>query len=96
MKVFDFIQNNKHLGYIITSPATGMDIFFDERWTFNGDFEKPTFEPSMLVQYPVENPETGHVLEHFFVKDGKIQYLQDCHHHMAGHTVDMIDCEWGK
>lgn len=56
MKVFDFIQNNKHLGYIITSPATGMDIFFDERWTFNGDFEKPTFKPSMLVQYPVENP----------------------------------------
>jgi len=22
---------------------------FDQRWTFNGDFDKPTFTPSMLV-----------------------------------------------
>ena len=92
MKVIDLTMNGVHRGYVITSPATGQDIVFDDRWTFNGNFEKPTFSPSMLVQYPKENPETGHVREHFFVKDGKIQYLSDCHHDMAGKTVDMIDC----
>lgn len=94
MKVIPLIENDTYQGYVITSPATGQNIIFDSRWTFNGDFEKPTFRPSMLVQYPTENPETGHVREHFFVTDGKIQYLQDCHHSMAEQTVDMIECEW--
>ena len=94
MKVIPLIENNTHQGYIITSPSTGQNIIFDSRWTFNGDYEKPTFRPSMLMQYPIENPETGHVREHFFVTDGKIHYLQDCHHDMAGETVDMIECAW--
>lgn len=95
-KVFDLIEDGKHKCYIITSPATDQDIVFDDRWEFNGDFEKPTFSPSMLIEYPVENPDTGHVREHFFVRDGKIQYLPDCHHNMAGNTVDMIECRFGK
>ena len=95
MKVLELIENDVHQGYMITSPATGMNVMFDKRWSFNGDFDKPTFRPSMLMQYPAENPETGHVREHFFVTDGRIKYLADCHHDMAGKTVDMIDCTWG-
>lgn len=95
-KVFEVIQDGVHQGYIVTSPATGQNILFDKRWKFNGDFEKPTFSPSMLIQYPEENPETGHVREHFFVRDGTIRYLSDCHHDMAGKTVDMIECSWGE
>ena len=97
MKVFELKENGVHQGYIITSPATGQNILFDSRWRFNGDFEKPTFSPSMLMTYDGhENPETGHVRDHFFVRDGKIQYLSDCNHNMAGKTVDMIECTWGK
>lgn len=95
MKVLELIEKGVHQGYMVTSPATGMNVLFDKRWSFNGDFDNPTFRPSMLMQYPVENPETGHVREHFFVIDGKIQYLTDCHHDMAGKTVDMVDCTWG-
>lgn len=88
------LERDKNGVYVITSPATGQNILFDERWDFNGDFERPTFRPSMLIQYPRENPETGHVREHFFVTDGKIRYLQDCNHNMRGQIVDMIDCKW--
>lgn len=96
-KVFELVQDGVHQGYIITSPETDQDILFDSRWYFNGDFERPTFSPSMLIQYgDNENPETGHVREHFFVRDGKIEYLPDCHHDMKGKTVDMIDCKWGE
>lgn len=95
MKVLELIEKGVHQGYMVTSPATGMNVLFDKRWSFNGDFDNPTFRPSMLMQYPVENPETGHVREHFFVIDGKIQYLTDYHHDMAGKTVDMVDCTWG-
>lgn len=28
---------------------------------------------------------------HSFVKDGKIQYLNDCTHHLAGKTVELVD-----
>lgn len=93
MRVAKLDKSGKE-GYVITSPATGQNIVFDNRWSFNGDFEKPTFRPSMLIQYPVENPETGHVREHFFVTDGKIQYLRDCNHDMKGKTVELPECDW--
>lgn len=50
--------------------------------TFNGDYEKPTFSPSVLV--------TNHIIRcHSFVKEGVIQYLNDCHHDLAGKTVKL-------
>ncbi|WP_284090496.1 DUF6527 family protein [Acinetobacter pittii] len=54
-------------------------------WNFNGDVEKPTFTPSLLVNdhYPESRC-------HFFLTDGKIQFLSDCHHELAGQTVDMV------
>lgn len=56
------------------------------KWDFNGDFEKPTFNPSYLLK----NQET---LCHSFIKNGKIQYLNDCTHHLKGQTVDLPDIE---
>jgi uncharacterized C2H2 Zn-finger protein len=58
------------------------------RWSFNGDFEKPTFSPSVLV--------TGGEHEtrcHSFVRDGRIEYLGDCTHPLAGQTVDLPEME---
>lgn len=49
-------------------------------WTWNGDWEKPTFNPSLL--YPSKT-----VRCHLYVTDGQIQYLSDCDHHLAGKTV---------
>lgn len=63
------------------------DLPFDERWKFNGDYEKPTFRPSMVADYG----EAGKT--HCFVTDGKIEYLSDCSHEYAGKTVDCIDYE---
>lgn len=58
-------------------------------WTWNGDFEKPTFSPSILVNAGSETP--GVPVCHHFVRDGKIEYLSDCTHAMAGRTVEMED-----
>ena len=35
----------------IECPGCGCSHIFDQQWTFNGDFEKPTFSPSMLVRW---------------------------------------------
>lgn len=52
-------------------------------WDFNGNMEKPTFSPSILL--------SGHDKHicHSFVTDGRIQFLQDCTHHLAGFTADL-------
>ena len=75
-------------------------------WGFNDNVEKPTFSPSLLVQYdmwePPVTPENMeqwkaapwqqtkvHYVCHSFINDGKIQFLTDCTHKLAGQTVDI-------
>lgn len=79
------------------------------RWGYNGDPEKPTFTPSILIRSGHYVP--GHEGDecycnwdkkdqkdfvdlrcsvcHSFVTDGRIQFLGDCTHPLAGQTVDL-------
>ena len=56
----------------------------NDRWAFNGDYDRPTFSPSILVRNPAHTE-----ICHTFVTDGKIQYLSDCTYALAGQTVDL-------
>lgn len=53
-------------------------------WKFNGDFERPTFEPSLLVFPTSISPRC-----HSFVRNGQIEFLSDCTHKLAGKTVPL-------
>lgn len=53
-------------------------------WGWNGSMDRPTFTPSVLV-----TPNRCHL----FVRDGRIEFLRDCHHALAGQTVDMAEVE---
>ena len=55
-------------------------------WKWNGDTERPTFTPSMLVNAHHESSRC-----HSFVTDGKIQFLSDCWHPLKGQTVELPD-----
>ena len=57
-------------------------------WQWNGDIEKPTFSPSMLVNK--DYPESRC---HSFVREGKIQYLDDCFHELKNQTVELPEIE---
>lgn len=59
-------------------------------WNWNGDNENPTVIPSIKVTYPT--PEKMNIC-HSFIRNGKIEYLSDCTHELAGKTVDMIDID---
>lgn len=74
-------------------PGCEMPHSFDKRWTFNGNLEKPTFSPSLLVRY-TWGPERIEMRCHSFVREGKIQFLNDCTHKLAGKTVDMEKEIW--
>lgn len=59
-------------------------------WGYNGNEAAPTFTPSILVNRDSFNP--GQPVCHSFVTDGRIQFLSDCTHTLAGQTVDIP--EW--
>jgi hypothetical protein len=81
-------SQGNHGGYLIYCPGCKSHHVFDTRWTFNGDFEQPTFSPSMLVNQ--HRPESRC---HSFVTDGKIQYLSDSFHDLAGQTVELPEID---
>lgn len=57
-------------------------------WEFNGNADLPTFAPSILVSWDHGEEHTKRAC-HSFVKDGRIQFLSDCWHKLAGQTVDL-------
>lgn len=79
----------------------GAHQIVDGTWTWNGDLERPTFSPSVLVkgfgfarEPEVDGPPAapGPTVCHSFVNAGRIQFLADCTHELAGQTVDLP--EW--
>jgi len=72
--------------YYFDCPGCGEPHAFTAAWTWNGSTERPTFSPSLLVN--AERPERRC---HLFVRDGHIEFLPDCHHPLAGQTVEMVD-----
>ena len=83
------------------------------RWDFNGDGDRPTFSPSILVrgtrddlsdeewvallgrtagerEAMVADRRTSFVC-HSYVREGRIQFLGDCTHALAGQTVELPD-----
>ena len=81
----------------------GVPVDGSRGWTWNGSLETPTINPSILVQGvlygpdklpfkqyrgPAECEATPYVC-HSFVRDGRIEFLGDCTHSLAGQTVDL-------
>lgn len=75
------------------------------KWGYNGNPNAPTFTPSILVRTGHFVEPTGRHCDkagdpewpcdcmqcHSFVTDGRIQFLADCTHALAGKTVDLPD-----
>jgi len=58
------------------------------RWGWNGDADRPSFTPSILVSVPWGDPPMERRC-HLYVTDGELQYLVDSTHRLAGRTVPM-------
>lgn len=79
-------------------------------WKFNGNYDSPTFSPSVLVTnghytpgfgpsdtcwctYNRDHPDSPAPFAcsrcHFYIIDGKIRFLEDCTHALAGKILDL-------
>ena len=74
--------------YMVFCPGCKRAHVFDSRWTFNGDMEKPTFNPSYLIKTEYGDDKKEQVC-HSYVRNGQWQFLNDCTHKLSGKTVDM-------
>lgn len=54
------------------------------QWTFDENYDAPTFNPSMLV-----NQHSARNRCHSWVRAGKIEFLVDCFHDLKGTTVEV-------
>jgi hypothetical protein len=78
------------VGWVIQCPGCGYGhLFHAGRWTFDGNLEEPTFSPSMLVNGDPLFPNPAVPRCHSFVRNGKIEFLADCSHELAGQTVEL-------
>lgn len=78
--------------YIFDCPGCGCSHWLNTNpkygaaWQLSGGVDKPTVSPSILV-----NPVDHRNRCHFFIKNGQMQYLNDCHHNLKNRTVDMVE-----
>jgi hypothetical protein len=63
------------------------------RWAWNGNPDLPTITPSILVLVEPTDPTRPKKVCHSFVTDGKIRFLADCTHRLAGQEVELEDYE---
>jgi len=92
MPKFHKIEGEKESLYIFHCPGCkyGHHVRYkgpEPVWQVSGvEEDKPTVSPSLLVWQ--SRPEHRC---HSFVREGKIQFLDDCHHELKGQTVELTD-----
>ncbi len=93
-------DDGAHYGYRFECPGCDEPHVIptkphDRGWDFSGDESRPTFSPSILVHPHGILREDGSVGQsfqcHSFVRDGRIEFLSDSTHKLAGQTVDLPD-----
>lgn len=92
-KFFGFKNNETTETYVFHCPGCKYDHWVRVRgsepvWQWNGNVEKPTVSPSILV-----NGHDSASRCHSFIKEGKIQFLDDCFHSLKSQTVEIPDYE---
>lgn len=79
---------HKHQGeyYSFFCPGCKQVHTVDNKW--NIDLLSVTISPSVLTQHPRKDA-SDYWRCHSFVREGKIQFLNDCSHELKGETVDL-------
>lgn len=68
-------------------------------WTFNENYDLPTFHPSVRIFIQDDEDEQGNLLPapiertlcHYFIEQGMIKFCGDCPHELNGQTVELPD-----
>lgn len=70
----------------------GVPVIGGRVWAWNKSTNCPTLSTSILVYaHDISPPFKPQPRCHCFMKEGQLQFLDDCGHKLAGKTVPMVD-----
>lgn len=72
----------------VRARAGGVLPFDGPVWVWNDSLEEPTCSPSVLVRFSW-GPQNEPRCCHFFLRSGRLEFLTDCTHPLAGRTIDL-------
>ena len=101
MQISPYLQRFEHsYGFYCPSCKVLHTVRTDNRhahnWIFDGNVNKPTFNPSVKVEWPQPDV-NGRYICHFFVRSGKLEYCGDTtDREYSGKIVDLpeLPTEW--
>ena len=80
------LDNDKYLFYC---PGCNCYHWFTvPKWTWNGNFEKPTVSPSIIT-----SPHDPRIKCHLQIICGELKYFTDSRHYLSGISISMVDLE---
>ena len=87
------MENDGQKSAMLYMPGLPCPVFINVSgphpvWGWNGDVYSPTFTPSILTRMPW-GADGRVIVNHVFVRAGKIQYLGDCSHEYKGMTMEL-------
>lgn len=85
-------------GHVHWCPACQRIHTIPDGWQFDGDYDQPTFWPSISIKYngpDADQPEPNGAMWaahcHYNVAEGQIRFCPDSSHALAGQNVPMPD-----
>ncbi len=75
------------IGIMFLCPGCGGLHMMDTGWHFNGNYDKPTINPSSMVW---DDKDGKPINCHCRVTDGMIEFYNDSNHELRGQTVEML------
>lgn len=96
MKIKPLYENGTLYRYVFFCPGCETEHYFwtnGNGWTFNGDLDNPTVQPSILTK----TGPNGMKRCHCWITDGKIRFFDDCDHELKGQTLELRNdsTSWG-
>jgi hypothetical protein len=93
MKVI--IEDNGTIRYECPGCGHQHNIPLNHGWSFNGDENNPSVQPSIKHYHPEEfyqnHPDSPRYICHYFITNGRIEYCGDCTHALSGKTIELPD-----
>ena len=62
-----------------------------DRWNWNGSEESPTLSPSVRHYYHHPTTRVETTTCHYHLRNGKIEFCNDCQHDLKGQTVELLE-----
>lgn len=70
-------------------PVSRGGLEVHRNWTWNGDMDSPTIDPSVKARWAGKDGKDK--ICHFHIRQGRIDFCDDCTHDLKGKSVDMVD-----